>query len=185
VHRSFTAQSSNVCAGRLRQHGALCEILQVHIRRQGHSRRMHLEDGGVILQRSRRVDMNNLIKSTWPQESGINDIDPIGCGDHKDSCNAIDSVHLIEERCQKSLLHSSAPVSVHASRGHQGIDFIEEHHRRRCPPGQTEYLPNSTLCVSNVGRHYLRWRGCDEGRFRRSGNSSDQRGLAAARRTME
>src|ERR687891_1918621 len=86
--------------------------------------------------------VNNLIKSPWPQQGHINDVNPVSCGYYYYTVHFLYAIHFRKELRNNSFGTTMSTATFHTSSsdGSYRINFIKENNTRRSLSCPSEYL---------------------------------------------
>ena len=166
--------------GAAEAHGLLGDGLQVGVLGQGLALGVHLEDldapadVGVV-----QGDL--AVEASGPQESGVQDVGPVGGSQDDDVGVGIEAVHLDEDLVEGLLplvvasAESGAPVSAH------GVYLVDEDDAWGVSLGLVEEVPNAGGSDADEHLDELAAADVEEGDSGLTGDGSGQQGLPGAR----
>ena len=103
---------------------------EVDVGRHALALAVHLEDGQALLEVGQRHD-DLAVEAARPQQGGVEDVGPVGGGDHHDALGGVEAVHLREHLVERLLALVVPAAEPGAALAADGVDLVDEDDGRR------------------------------------------------------
>ena len=164
--------------------GALGDLTQVHLLREGLALRVHLQDRLAALQ-VRCLDGDLTIEAARAQQRRIQDVGAVRGRDEDDVGALVEAIHLDEELVERLLALVVAAADPAAAVASHRVDLVDENDGRRVLLGALEELTHTGSTHADVQLHELRTGDREEGGLRLAGHSLGEQGLTGSGRPVE
>ncbi len=115
------------------------------------------------------IDHDMPVKPSWSEESGVEDLRPVGGGHDDDPCIGLETIHLRKELVESLFLFIVSAHRVHPPCLSKRIQFIDEDNTGRIGLGLGKEIPDSGCSHSDKHLHEI---GTADGEERDIGLSS-------------
>mmetsp|Transcript_25079 Transcript_25079/g.57367 ORF Transcript_25079/g.57367 Transcript_25079/m.57367 type:complete len:279 (+) Transcript_25079:280-1116(+) len=160
------------------------KLLEVHVLRKVHLRRVYLEDvpAGLLV---RRGELYLAIDAPWSDERGVECLDLVRRQDHLHVCPCVEAVQLVEQLEHRALDLALAAGGRVVPLGSHRVDLVDEDNRGCLLVCHAEELSDELWSVSEVLLDELGPRHSQEGGRRLVGDGLGEQSLACARLSVQ
>ena len=164
--------------------GALGDLAQVDLLREGLALRVDLQDGLAALQVG-GLDGDLAVKTARAQQRRVEDVGAVGRRDQDDVGALVEAVHLDEELVERLLALVVAAADAAAAVATHGVDLVDEDDGRRVLLRALEELAHARGAHADVQLHELRTGDREERGVGLAGDGLGEEGLTRSGRTVE
>ena len=131
------------------------------------------------------IDRHTAVKSSWSEESFIEDVSTVGRGHDDDMCLVIKSIHLREDLVECLLTLIVTTTDTRTSLLTYGIDLVDKYDTRRFFTSFSEEITHTARTDSDEHLDELRTRDREKWHFCLTCNRTSKKGLPGTRRALE
>ncbi len=128
------------------------------------------------------VEDHLAVEAARPQERRVEDVRPVGRGDHDDVRVGVEAVHLDEDLVEGLLALVVRAAEARAALAADGVDLVDEDDAGAVALGLIEEVADAAGADADEHLHELRAGDAEEGHAGLAGHGARQQGLAGARR---
>ena len=140
-----------------------------------------LQDGQALLEVGQRHD-DLAVEAAGPQQGRVEDVGPVGGGDHDDALGGVEAVHLREHLVERLLALVVAAAEAGAALAADGVDLVDEDDGRGLLAGRLEQVADPAGADADEHLHEVRAAHRQEGHARLAGDGPGEQRLAGAGR---
>ena len=132
-----------------------------------------------------RVHRHVAVEAAGPQQGRVQNVGPVGGGDHDDARVGVEAVHLDQQLVQGLLALVVAAAQARAALAAHGVDLVNEDQRRAVGLGGVEQVADAGCADADEHLHEVRAGDVEERHARLAGDGAGQHGLAASGRAEQ
>ena len=134
-----------------------------------------------------RCNRHAAVKATGAQQRSVEDLGPVGRGEHDDSLDALKAVHLGQDLIERllALVVAAGDRDRPLPRAADRVELVDEDDRRRRLLGLREQVTHARRANADDRLDELRGRDREERRVRLAGHRASEQRLAGPRRARQ